>query len=297
MQTRWLAPIVILVGIGSSALLAADANPLVEELVTRGVTVAGDVKIVLARPLLDDGLSAAEQRRRIAAVGEDRQSWDSLSRHSVVAPFVLKISQPDDATQAAGRTVDLYFVAYAPLDRLGSDDFLQEQYQDARDGAEAENRPRAQLLTDEQLRQHGLKPPVAAGDARYLLVEMNLLDRVRIRATTRNVRTSTADSVTVASTLDPAFDGDAALSCIWQSIERDAAGKRQYGAEHPYAGLGSYVRATRLVEPAGALWIEYHIAFAEPNGWFHGANLLRSKLPIVAQDGVRRFRRNLEKRP
>ena len=61
----------------------------------------------------------------------------------------------------------------------------------------------------------------------------------------------------------------------------------------PYAGLGSYVKATRLAEPAGAVFIEYHVVFAEPQGWFHGANLLRSKLPIVAQDMVRKFRRKM----
>jgi hypothetical protein len=33
--------------------------------------------------------------------------------------------------------------------------------------------------------------------------------------------------------------------------------------------------------------------FDEPNGWFGGANLLRSKLPLVIQDEVRNFRRRL----
>ena len=41
------------------------------------------------------------------------------------------------------------------------------------------------------------------------------------------------------------------------------------------------------------MFIEYHVAFIEPEGWFHGTNLLRSKLPIVAQEMVRKFRRNL----
>jgi hypothetical protein len=37
------------------------------------------------------------------------------------------------------------------------------------------------------------------------------------------------------------------------------------------------------------------VTFIEPREWFHGTNLLRSKLPIVAQDIVRKFRRNLAK--
>ena len=31
--------------------------------------------------------------------------------------------------------------------------------------------------------------------------------------------------------------------------------------------------------------------FAEPTGWFEGANLLRSKLPLVVQNNVRNMRR------
>jgi hypothetical protein len=53
------------------------------------------------------------------------------------------------------------------------------------------------------------------------------------------------------------------------------------------------VKATRLAAPAGALFVEYHVVFLEPQGWFRGTNLLRSKLPIVAQDLVRKFRRRM----
>ena len=79
----------------------------------------------------------------------------------------------------------------------------------------------------------------------------------------------------------------------WQSLTVDDTGKRQTGPPEPYVGLGSYAKATRLAEPAGAIFMEYHVAFVEPQGWFHGTNLLRSKLPIVAQEMVRKFRRNL----
>jgi hypothetical protein len=53
------------------------------------------------------------------------------------------------------------------------------------------------------------------------------------------------------------------------------------------------VKVTRLVEPAGALFVEYHLVFVEPRAWFGGANLLRSKVPILAQSEVRAFRREL----
>ena len=44
---------------------------------------------------------------------------------------------------------------------------------------------------------------------------------------------------------------------------------------------------------SGAVLVEYHLVFEEPQGWFGGSNLLRSKLPLVCQDGVRKFRRRM----
>jgi hypothetical protein len=45
------------------------------------------------------------------------------------------------------------------------------------------------------------------------------------------------------------------------------------------------------------LLVEAHFAFAEPRAWFDGAPILRSKLSLIAQDQIRRLRRELaEKR-
>ena len=41
------------------------------------------------------------------------------------------------------------------------------------------------------------------------------------------------------------------------------------------------------------MFIECHMIFDEPRGWFGGANLLRSKLPLAVQEEVRNFRRRL----
>ena len=50
-----------------------------------------------------------------------------------------------------------------------------------------------------------------------------------------------------------------------------------------------------LKEPANAILVEFHQVFVEPKKWFDGANLLRSKLPLVIQPEVRAFRRELTK--
>jgi hypothetical protein len=91
--------------------------------------------------------------------------------------------------------------------------------------------------------------------------------------------------------VDPRFDNDRQFPNRWLPLARDEAGTQKLGQPHPYHAAGGYLKATRLHEPAGAVLVEYHLVFDEPAGWFSGANLLRSKLPIVCQDGVRRFRR------
>jgi hypothetical protein len=76
-------------------------------------------------------------------------------------------------------------------------------------------------------------------------------------------------------------------------MTRTETGPLQLGSPSPYTAAGFYLKVTRLIEPAGAALIEYHMVFDEPNGWFGGANLLRSKLPLVIQEEVRNFRRRL----
>jgi hypothetical protein len=103
--------------------------------------------------------------------------------------------------------------------------------------------------------------------------------------------------VTYAAILDPRFAGDAKYPNEWQSIARDDAGKLQYGSWKAYQGLGAYAKATELKAPRGAILVEYHMRFDEPRGWFQGANVIRSKLPIIVQDNVKKLRRKLaEKR-
>ena len=269
-------------------------NRLLQQLIERGVIITNDEVIRLPAPTLGDGSSAAEQRARVEAIPEMRCDWNALTRRSAVAPFVLKIGPPDGQSAGIGRQVDLWFVVYGDFNVLTSDDFLQAQFRSAsNDDDDAGNRPRTKLLSDANLTSRGIALPKDVSSY-YVAAEFTFLDKVRVRGTTHSVKSSSPDSVVVASLLDPAFAADAEFPNAWQSITRDAANKRQLGTWQPFAGFGSYVKATRLVEPAGAVLIEYHVAFAEPRKWFNGANLLRSKLPIAAQEAVRKFRRSLD---
>ena len=98
---------------------------------------------------------------------------------------------------------------------------------------------------------------------------------------------------TIAAIIDPRFSKSAAHPNHWQAVDRNERGESKLGPPQPYESAGLYAKVTRMKEPAGALFIEYHHTFCEPEAWFSGTALLRSKLPMVIQDAVRKLRRRL----
>ena len=87
------------------------------------------------------------------------------------------------------------------------------------------------------------------------------------------------ESIVVASILDDRFAGDKDYANRWSPVERTSDGKLEVGDPHPYSGSGPYLKATKLLETAGAVFVEYHIVFDEPEDWFNGANIYATKLP------------------
>ena len=272
------------------------ANELYETLISKGTELAPQETIKLPKPTLEDGLDEAAQHQAIETLLAGRYDWETFTRKAVVSPFLLKISDDNrDAGQIA-RRVDLYFVTFGSLSTLAGENYLQEQLNLAAAGEQGSGNGHVRILSADDLGKRNMPTSQRPRDPRWVAVESTLLGKVLINLTTQNVKTETRDSVVIASLADPRFLDDAEYPNRWRSLTTDDAGRRQVGPPQPYGGLASYAKVTRLVEPAGALFVEYHIAFAEPQGWFHGANLLRSKLPIVSQDMVRRFRRNTNDR-
>ena len=274
---------------------APAANAIYDALVGRGVNVSSQESLQLPRPALDDELSPRQQRQVIESLLAGKYDLDTFTRKSVVSPFILKISEGAAESGPIVRKVDIYFVAYGSLDSLKGDDYLSKQLNLAGTNDQAEAGGQAKVLTADDLRKRDIAAGTNPDDPRWIAVTSTLLNKVRISLTTQNIKTEGKESIIIASVADPRFATDAEYPNSWRSLTVDDAGKRQTGPAEPYVGLGSYAKATRLAEPAGAIFMEYHVAFVEPQGWFHGTNLLRSKLPIVAQDMVRKFRRNLGK--
>jgi hypothetical protein len=122
-----------------------------------------------------------------------------------------------------------------------------------------------------------------------------LLNRVIVRAVIRNQRWVTDDAVTVVWQIDPRFTGEPSHRNTWAPIERDDLGKKHEGEKHPYRGAGGYISIRQLPELDDACLVEARMVLHEPEDWFSGSNVLRSKLPIMMQESARSFRRKLMK--
>jgi hypothetical protein len=268
-----------------------DTNPVYRALVEGGVAVAADERVRLVRPTMRDGLDAAAARAAIEAIPERHVPVDELLRDSVVAPLVFRfreVASPDPRLPVQG--VDVWYVAYGDLEVLARREFLEQAFDQSQQDA------KLHVLSVTELKERGIAP-VASGQAqqRYVHSVFPLMDRVELSVTTRNCVSRARDSLVVAGMVDPRFRTDEQFPNEWRPLERAADGKLQRGPARPYWGAGAYLKVTRLAAPRGALLVEYHLVFTEPAGWFHGANLLRSKLPILIQSQARMFRRQLAK--
>jgi hypothetical protein len=270
-------------------------NPVYEELMRRGVAIGPREVVRLPAPTVADGLTAAQQRQALEAIADGTHTWEDLTRRSVVAPFVLKLPKDENEQGRMGRRVDLWFVAYGNISTLENNEWLERQFKTTGSETDPENGAVVKALPESELLRHGLRPPQGPEDPQFVFAELTLLDRVRLSVTTRGAKLQSSESVISASMLEPRFANDPQNANRWRPVLRDDNGRRYLGKAEPYAGYGSYAKATRLINPPGAILIEYHVAFAEPEGWFNGTNLLRSKLPILAQLIVRQLRRELAK--
>lgn len=272
-----------------TSIASAAGNPIFDELTSRGVTMA-NVAVRLPPPSMPDGLSSAEQQKALAQIAGERQPLSALLRKAVVAPQILQINEEPGAGAIRPRRVDVWFIAYGDIDRLSDEDFLKQQAEAESQANDQAGSDEGRVLTDAELAQRNLSPNPGE---RFLAARFALFDRVQISGTMRTMLTRSEESVTAASIVDRRFDKDSEFPNAWRAITRDEAGRTSLGQQHTYDGAGWYAKATKLAHPPGAALVEVHLVFDEPAGWFNGANLLRSKLPLLTQDNVRKFRRRL----
>jgi hypothetical protein len=285
-----------------SVMIQAEKAPRIEEghaenHVYTGVLVDGlkaeGATVKLPEPRLFDGQPAEAQRAALREVAGSDQRLDELARRSVSAPYIIKVHDVK-AGDATIRVVDLWFVVYG---NIGQVDPAKEAAKADEKEVEAGNMVmRTRLVKPERLRALGIAPPSgpegSGPSAWYAHIHGRLLDRIEFDVTNRVVASRTKESIVVATRTDPAFDRPGPDANGWKPV----GSAKEAGGLRPYQGGISYTKISRLAFRPGTLLVEMHGAFVEPREWFQGAPILRSKFSVVAQDQIRRLRRELERR-
>jgi hypothetical protein len=266
-------------------------NPLFEQLRGGGLAVTGETKVPLPAPLMADGLDATAQQEVLRKVVGNRFTVKEFAGKVGTAPHVYAIrkipASGDDAPHIYG--VDVSFIAHGGLDTVAGKNFLEDLHKKQKDR-------KIHLLTAEEMKKRDLA--AQSGDhreERYSHGVFIVLDRVELSAALHTIVTRQPDSLLAATRIDSRFAKDADFPNQWRKITLDEEGQRKLGPAQPYRGAGGYMKITRLHEPNSALFIEYHLIYAEPKGWFSGADPLRPKLPAIIQSEVRTFRQELNK--
>ncbi|MHC5541627.1 hypothetical protein ACYOEI_25680 [Singulisphaera rosea] len=271
---------------------AHAANPAYRALLEQGLVIEGQ-SITLAPPRLRDGQSAEEQRKLVREIaGSERAAMEFL-RDSVSAPFVLKIREESPRKEVLIRGADLWFAVRADLEALRPGEMTAKS-PDQPPVEVGNMRFATKIFAEKELSGRGLSGSTKGLDQWYVHTTGRLLDRLHVEATNQVVATRATDSWVIASLTDPQFAGDREFPNRWWAITRKGATETP-GQVYPYAGGASYVKISRLVEDPGTLLVESHFVFAEPRAWFDGAPILRSKISLIAQDQIRRLRRELAK--
>ena len=289
-----VAVLSLFVALAAAGPAAAEDNPVLAELLSKGVAMPDGSALKLPAPTLPDGLDAAEQTAAITKLAAPNYTIEQFTQKYSSAPVALKVRTVRGEQGTVCRTIDFGFVAHGRWETLVSNKFADTIVNTKKKENSEKGRTvsKAGFLTEEETRKRELTPSVKkeGQEERFFYTTFTLFDLVEVSATRDAVLTKSPSSFVLAARVDPRFADDAEYPNQWRGVERNAVGDLVFKKKQPYGGAGFYIKVTRLALPKGTIFVEYHSVFHEPKGWFDGENLLRAKLPTIIQHEVRQFR-------
>lgn len=277
---------------GAPAVRAQAQNPELSALLQTGVAFPTGQMRRLRPPTLSDGMTAAAQLKAIQSVLAMKKglpiTYKAFFRKNINTPSVLLVDEdPQYDSGQPGHSINLWFVVYGELKTVADPKFLKNQFK-------PDNQGKMDTLKPAELQQRRVTPRNIPGGqewfvhGKFQLLETQIL--VQVQGTVRAVQTTSADSTTLACQIDRRFDSDSTYPNDWRSV----VGGVVQNNPSLYYSCGGYAKVTKLAQPAGAIFVEYHLVYDEPYGWFNGADLLRSKLHgTLTDENVRSFRRDV----
>jgi hypothetical protein len=271
-------------------------NSVYSEVLNGGLDVdAAGEKFTLPAPRLLDDQDANAQRSALREVATSDQALEEMFRPSVTAPYIIKVR---DAKAPDGiiRAVDLWFVVYADPKQV--DPAKEAERTDQKEVEVGNMWFQTRLLKADELRTAGINTTASSTELKtwYAHVHARLLGRIDFEVTNQVVASRSNDSVVIASRTEAAFAKDGPNRNGWKTLASAGVTNQGRDAIKPYPGGISYAKMSRVAFKPGALLVEMHFAFVEPNEWFQGAPILRSKFSVAAQDQIRSLRREIAQR-
>jgi len=267
-----------------------EKNAAFRDVIDQGLAV-GETRVKLAEPTFRDDQNAEQQHAALVKIAGSTRGADEMLRDSISAPHKLRTK--DVKTEGAViRIVELEFVLRGlDLDAIKPEEMFDKLGGDPVDVANM--RYEVRVLKADDLK--GSAVAAKLSDHEWLIhAKGRLLDRIAVESTDRVVVSRTQDSLVFASRSDPKFGPDSPFPNRWSTITQKSTGD-VFGPAQAYDGTIGYVKMTKLKGLENAVVVESHLAFAEPSAWFQGAPILRSKFGLIAQDQIRRLRRELHK--
>jgi hypothetical protein len=269
-----------------SPLARCDENAIFSELVKKGVPLTNGKTIKLPDPVMADGLDETQQLAILKTLTAANR-FDSFLEGGINDWFELKKTATAGAKKedSIGRQIDLYFVAEGKIETAAGSEFTKKLLNQNDPNAKS----KAEFFTDDELKSRKLTiANTEKMKERYAHAFSKILSKVEVSGSGRGIKTVGADSIVVAGKLDPRFANDERYPNHWQSIANVGLGDPE-----KYSGLGEYIKITKLVGPVQRVFVEYHLVFDEPFGWFKGRPNLIVHLDEVYPKDVRKFRRDL----
>lgn len=300
---RWCCWGVVIIGMTAAELpclfsvAMAVGSPnvgdeLAEELDRVGCELAAGVTVALPNALLPQiGPVPAAAVEELAG----RFRWDRFTADSQQAPVAVTIKPVMAEGSRVGHQVRAAFTLRTRL----SEHLAERDDSDRLGLGPVDAGGAARPLTIEELEKAGVKPAVD-GNERFVFLEIRLLNRINLKGVIRIQRRVTSDSIEVAWAFDHRFDRLTDLATTAARIESNDRGERVIAPPQPYAGGGGIVRARTLADGettasvVPVVIVESRLVFSEPESWFGGSNLLRAKIPLITQEGVRTLRRRMQ---
>lgn len=266
----------------------SETLPLLSEL-QEGTALTEDVSAALPSPLVlaEEQSVAQEQLEELAG----RHGWKRFSWISVNAPVVIKIQAIEDKNKnSIGHQIYSAFIAYAPVEKLRDEQLMEATFGKVEQEAKKEATTLVKLEA-EDLTALSLSPELPKGEG-YARIRFPILKKVIVKGIIHMQTKDTGRSVQLAWKLDSGIEQEQAT---WHAMKPNAVGTLVPTDPENYQGLAGYMSVTQTGLEDNQLLVETHLLIHEPQDWFSGSKLLRSKLSTLMQENARSLRRKLRK--